>query len=123
MDAPLAAHGILDIAVLDDLAMERLHREALSCSGPTNVLSFPAPANTLSPPGSKAGASGGPLHLGSLALSVDTLARECFLYGQEPREHCIRLLAHGIAHLLGFDHGAAMWELTACMEKAAHDNL
>ena len=60
-----------------------------------------------------------PRALGSLALSMDTLERECFLYGQEPLKHCIRLLAHGLAHLLGHDHGPAMSELAERMECAA----
>jgi probable rRNA maturation factor len=43
-----------------------------------------------------------------LALSLPTLAREAFLYGQDPAEHMLRLLSHGLLHLAGFDHGPAM---------------
>jgi len=48
------------------------------------------------------------LHLGALALSLDAVAREAFLYGQDPVEHGLRLLAHGLAHLAGYDHGPDM---------------
>ena len=41
-------------------------------------------------------------------FSLDTLRRECLLYGQEPAEHALRLLAHGMAHLCGLDHGEQM---------------
>ena len=100
-----------DMALLDDAAMERLHAASLGCAGPTNILAFPAqnPEAARSP--------GRPL--GYLALSLDTLERECFLYGQEPLDHCIRLLAHGLAHLLGHDHGPAMNALADRMESAA----
>lgn len=45
---------------------------------------------------------------GHSAFSPDTLARECILYGQEPGRHALRLLAHGMAHLAGLDHGPDM---------------
>jgi len=93
-----------DLALLDDAGMEVLHAKSLGCVGPTNILAFPDPA---------------PRNLGSLALSLDTLERECFLYGQEPLEHCVRLLAHGLAHLLGHAHGPVMNALTERMEHAA----
>jgi probable rRNA maturation factor len=100
-----------DLALLDDAAMRKLHKESLGCDGPTNILAFPA--------GGGVAHTGEALCLGSLALSVDSLHRECFLYGQEKKEHCIRLLAHGLAHLLGHDHGPAMNALADELEKAA----
>ena len=75
------------------------------------MLSFPARYD------GKAGHS--PQHLGSLALSPDTFVRECFLYGQEAEEHCLRLLAHGMAHLLGYDHGSEMDAIAGAMFAAA----
>ena len=100
----------VDLVLLDDAAMERLHEESLGCSGPTNTLAFPSPPVHV---------PGRPPLLGSLAFSQDTFMRECFLYGQEPGEHCIRLLAHGLAHLLGHDHGPCMDALSRVMENAA----
>jgi len=114
--AMLAVAGVfdaaVDLALLDDAAMEALHAESLGCVGPTNILAFPELSRAPE-------SSGAPRALGSLALSVDTLERECFLYGQEPLEHCIRLLSHGLAHLLGHDHGPAMSALAERMEGAA----
>ena len=106
--AMLGAVGVsgvcADLALLDDAGMEALHAKSCGCVGPTNILAFPDPSGR---------------SLGSLALSVDTLERECFLYGQEPLDHCVHLLAHGLAHLLGHDHGPAMNALTERMEHAA----
>lgn len=99
-----------ELSILDDAAMSALHAQRLGCHGPTNILAFPAPP-ALSP--------GGADFLGWLALSADTLERECLLYGQEPSAYCIRLLAHGLAHLLGLDHGPAMDRLACSLEKAA----
>ncbi len=74
----------------------------LGCSGPTNILSFP-------------GEEG---ELGTLFLSADTLERECVLYGQNVAVHARRLLAHGMGHIMGFDHGPAMDEFCAWLEES-----
>lgn len=55
-------------------------------------------------------------NLGILALSINTLERETQLFGQKIHEHIVRLLAHGLVHLLGFDHGNDMQELTDLLE-------
>lgn len=60
-----------------------------------------------------------PVQLGSLVFSVDTLHRETLLYGQDTEEHCLRLLAHGLGHLAGYDHGPEMDELCSEMLSAA----
>ena len=101
----------VDLVLLGDAAMEGLHGRTLGCAGPTNVLAFPSAPSPL--------ARDHDTSLGSLALSLDTLERECFLYGQEPEEHCIRLLAHGLAHLLGNDQGPAMPLVKERLEAAA----
>jgi probable rRNA maturation factor len=103
-----------DTALLDDGDMEALHEGSLGRPGPTNILSFPAPAGA----GAHAGA-----FPGCLALSADSLEREAFLYGQDPAAYCVRLLAHGLAHLAGHEHGPEMREfeegLTDLISEAA----
>jgi probable rRNA maturation factor len=94
------------LTLTDDRSIAAVNSEFLGCSGPTNVLSFPADDG-----GEKAVRVDSD-DLGELVLSVDTLARETELYGQEPIEHLARLLAHGILHLAGFNHGQAMFDLT-----------
>jgi len=93
--------GLADWAVslrlVEDAEMAGLNRTFTGCLGPTNVLSF------------QAGDGEG---LGDLVLSVDTLARESFLYNQDPHKYAVRLLAHGLLHLMGHDHGPEMDGLT-----------
>ncbi len=97
-----------DLRLTDDAGMARTNREFRNLHGPTNVLSFPS------------GEDPGPgVFLGDLVLSVDTLAREAFLYGQDPAEHAVRLLAHGILHLAGLEHGEEMDALTEAAVAAA----
>ena len=82
----------VELHLVDDAAIGVANRRCLGCTGPTNVLSFP-------------GGSDSP---GTLLFSLDTLRRECLLYGQDCAEHALRLLAHGMAHLCGLDHGEQM---------------
>lgn len=105
----------LELRLLRDAEIAVLNLRHMGCSGPTNILSFPAGegASLLgeAPPGTDVPS----VALGSLALNVDAVRREALLYGQEPGEHCFRLLAHGLAHLCGHDHGAAMDALCDAM--------
>jgi probable rRNA maturation factor len=82
----------VDAHLVDDASIYAANRQFMGCAGPTNVLSFP----------------GGDGMRGGLLLSLDTFWRECLLYGQAPDVHMLWLLAHGMGHLAGFDHGAAM---------------
>lgn len=93
----------VDLYLLDDAGMAVANARHLGCRGPTNVLSFPGTAGMA----------------GTLLLSLDTLGRECLLYGQDPREHLLRLLAHGMGHLAGLDHGPEMDALCAACRDAA----
>lgn len=112
VEAILEALGLsgahLSLTLLDDPAMALLNARYLGCQGPTNILSFPE-ADPARPDEID---SERPVALGALFLSVDTLAREAFLYGQEPGRHLARLLSHGILHLCGHDHGPDMEALT-----------
>jgi len=94
------AGALVEVRFVDDAEIARLNAEFLGLPGPTNVLSFPA--DDPERPG----------YLGEIALSVDTLTREAALYGQDPAAHLVRLLAHGLLHLAGFEHGQVMEEMT-----------
>lgn len=95
----------LEIQLVDDREIARLNKEFMGCTGPTNVLSFPAEHEGVAEDDDVSS-------LGELALSVDAISRESALYGQPPVTHLARLLAHGILHLAGHDHGEVMYDLT-----------
>lgn len=92
-----------DLKIVNDAAIAEVNEEFLGCVGPTNVLSFPFSEI----PDLKKNN-----FLGEIVLSVDTLVRETRLYGQQPEEHTVRLLAHAMLHLAGYDHGPEMYSLT-----------
>jgi len=112
-------HAHFTLKLVSDAAIAQLNSEFMGCTGPTNVLSFPAEDSDSPEVPVHDGESGA--HLGEIALSVDTLARETRLYGQSPVEHLTRLLSHAVLHLAGFDHGEPMEALTTAAVNACSD--
>ena len=87
--------GDLVLLLTRDGEAAALNAAHLGCPGPANVLSFP---------GDTPGA-------GELVLNLDALRRESRLYGQNMTDHARLLLAHGLAHLQGLEHGPEMDEI------------
>lgn len=85
------AEGGLTILLTDDAAVAELNLRFRDKAGPTNVLSFPAPANPES-------------HLGDIALAYGVCAREAVEQGKPLAHHLQHLVAHGVLHLVGYDH-------------------
>ena len=83
--------GSVAILLADDEAIRELNREWRGQDKPTNVLSFPAPV-TAAP------------HLGDVALAYETCAREAAEQGKPLKHHLAHLVAHGVLHLVGWDH-------------------
>lgn len=76
---------------------------------PTNVLSWPAEERRAGRPGGMpalpgAGAADDPEALGDMALAYETCGREAVAAGRTEGDHVTHLIAHGLLHLLGFDH-------------------
>jgi probable rRNA maturation factor len=86
----------LSLVITDDPDIAQLNEQYLGRKGPTNVLAFPMTE----------GEFGGltPGLLGDVVVSVDTAWREAEETGLEPEEHFMRLIVHGILHLMGHDH-------------------
>lgn len=91
------------LALLTDGQIAAVNSAALGVPGPTNILSFPGTDYE---------------DEAELALAVETLLRESVLYGQEPADHLVRLLAHGLLHVCGLDHGERMEACQTVLEEA-----
>ena len=85
-----AEEGVV-VLLTDDAAVKDLNGRFRGQDKPTNVLSFPAPANPEH-------------HLGDVALAFETCAREADEQGKPLARHLQHLVAHGVLHLLGYDH-------------------
>ena len=98
----LHVHPDADVAILfvDEAAMEQLHVQWMDEPGPTDVLSFPMDELR---PGSEDEITPAGL-LGDIVLCPQVAVAQAEGAGHSAMEEMLLLTAHGILHLLGFDH-------------------
>lgn len=87
----------LSLLLVGDRAIRSLNRRWRGLDLATDVLSFPSGL----PPGS------GPF-LGDVVISMDMAARRARAEGRDASAELDRYLAHGLLHLLGYDHERAV---------------
>ncbi|MGI6663998.1 MAG: rRNA maturation RNase YbeY [Christensenellaceae bacterium] len=99
----------VEITFVDDAFMQELNKEYRDMDKTTDVLSFPA--NTLTQPWQNEIAAGlvpepgeEGAYLGELYISLPQAARQAEEYGNTEQEEILFLVAHGMLHLLGYDH-------------------
>jgi probable rRNA maturation factor len=76
------------ILLAADSRLQALNAAFRGKQGPTNVLSFPGAGD----------------QLGDIALALGVCAREAAEQGKTLAAHLQHLTAHGVLHLLGYDH-------------------
>lgn len=91
LDASDAAEAEVTFLLTDDGEQQELNRQHRKKNKPTNVLSFPAPEFARP-------------HLGDVSLAFDTCANEAEDQGKPLENHLQHLVAHGVLHLVGYDH-------------------
>jgi len=98
----LRVHPDAELAILlvDEAAMEQLHVQWMDEPGPTDVLSFPMDElrpgsdDEITPPGL----------LGDIVLCPQVAVAQAEEAGHSVHDELLLLTAHGMLHLLGFDH-------------------
>ena len=91
LDSEGASDEGVTLLLTDDATVRKLNARFRQQDKPTNVLSFPAPHN--------------PEHfLGDVALAYGVCVREAAEQGKPLAHHLQHLVAHGVLHLLGYDH-------------------
>ncbi|MEE4331358.1 MAG: rRNA maturation RNase YbeY [Wenzhouxiangella sp.] len=96
VDHVLSGQGpvLVNLRLVGDEEGRALNRKWRGSDRATNVLSFPASA----PP------AGGVRILGDVVLCAPVIAREAREQGKAVEDHWAHLVAHGLLHLLGYDH-------------------
>lgn len=89
----------LSVLLADDALVHALNREHRGKDRPTDVLAFPLDETV---------GSGGPAPrlLGDVVISLDTAARQARSRKRDLLAEVRFLLAHGLLHLIGYDHAA-----------------
>ncbi len=106
----LRAEGIVDamlsITFVSEREIARLNWKHLRHRGPTDVISF----------GFDGASKLGP-RMGDVYISPDVARRNAVAHGAPLREELLRLVVHGVLHVLGYDHPdgdtryrSAMWK-------------
>lgn len=93
--------GEVEILLSTDTELKRLNRSFRGKNKPTDVLSFPAPAEIAA------------AHAGDLAISLDTASRQAASFGHTLSDELRILILHGLLHLSGMDHEADNGEMAA----------
>jgi len=94
--ALLAVDAELSVALVSDAEMQALNRDYRATDRPTDVLAFALREG-----------EGAHLHddvLGDVVISLDTAVRQAAARGHAVAAEVRFLLAHGLLHLLGYDH-------------------
>lgn len=103
----IAGEGVgaaeLSVSFVDETEIEDLHRRYMDLAGPTDVLAFPQDADTVDHDGSRV--------LGDVIICPQVAAAN---NPTDPDAELRLLMAHGVLHLLGYDHEldderARMW--------------
>jgi len=84
----------LSLLLADDAALLALNERHRGLSGTTDILSWSY----------RGGGGGAPELLGEIAVSLDRVRAQAKANGWDERTELLRLLAHGCAHLAGYDH-------------------
>jgi probable rRNA maturation factor len=89
------ADAELSVLLTNDATIHQLNREHRDKDRPTDVLAFPLDTELLGP---------GPRVLGDIVISLDTAERQARSRKRELLPEVRFLLAHGLLHLIGYDH-------------------
>ena len=85
--------AVVSITFVTDRAMARLNQRHLGHHGPTDVISF----------GFAPSGAGAPL-TGDVYIAPDVARRNAAAHGAGVREELLRLVVHGMLHIVGHDH-------------------
>ena len=106
----LAALGLaeaeLSVLLTDDASIQKLNREYRKADKPTDVLAFPLDERAARK-AHRARSGGSGLTLGDVVISLPTALRQARSRKRDLLPEVRFLLAHGLLHLIGFDHGTA----------------
>lgn len=92
-------HYEISLTLVDDSAIHRLNQKYRGVDRPTDVLSFAfEEGGTLALPGAAL-----PM-LGEIVISAERARAQAQAYGHSFRREMAFLMAHGMLHLLGYDH-------------------
>ena len=99
--SPINAYEV-SLRLTNDAEIQQLNTDYRQQSKPTDVLSFAALETEI--PGADVVHEQQPVYLGDIIISVETATRQAFESHHSLSQEVAWLAAHGLLHLLGWDH-------------------
>ncbi|HAO31770.1 MAG TPA: rRNA maturation RNase YbeY [Candidatus Competibacter sp.] len=96
----------LTLRIVNEAEITALNERYRRKQGPTNVLSFPSDA----PPEVES------TLLGDIVICAPVVLREAVQQAKTPPAHWAHLVAHGVLHLLGYDHDEEQADVMESLE-------
>jgi len=94
LDQEKMSDCVINLRLLNDKEMRKLNMQFRQKDKTTNVLSFPN--DDISVKQTK--------NIGDIAISVEYVKSEAKKEGKTFDDHIVHMLAHGVYHILGYDH-------------------
>ena len=94
LDQEKMSNCVINLRLLNDKEMKKLNMQFRQKDKTTNVLTFPN--DDISVKQTK--------NIGDIAISVEYVKAEAKKEGKTFDDHIIHMLAHGVYHILGYDH-------------------
>ena len=94
LDQEKMSDCVINLRLMNDKEMRKLNMQFRQKDKTTNVLSFPN--DDISVKQTK--------NIGDIAISVEYVKAEAKKEGKTFDDHIIHMLAHGVYHILGYDH-------------------
>ena len=97
----LSFDPVISVSFIDNEEIHRINKEYRKIDRPTDVISFAFLDNE---DRAKEYASGMPVILGDIYISLDKADEQAKEYGHSMKRELCFLFVHGLLHLLGYDH-------------------
>lgn len=81
-DCPLSHLATLEVALVDDITSDQVHRDFMNIEGPTDVITF---------------------HHGEIVIGAEVAERQAAEYDEPLAREILRYFVHGLLHLAGHD--------------------
>jgi probable rRNA maturation factor len=97
----------VNILITDDSSIKDINRQFREIDNPTDVLSFPMAdiiEGKITDEGEDCDIDEGLLVIGDIVISMETTIKQSEQYGHSAQRELAFLTAHGMFHLLGYDH-------------------
>lgn len=97
----------VNILLTDDVSIRQINEQYRNIDEPTDVLSFPMAdilKGKILDTGRDSDPDAGLLLIGDIVISTETARRQAETYGHSFERELAFLAAHGMYHLLGYDH-------------------